>query len=111
VVLTNLVDGENLLAVEVHQTGDASVDVVFAAELSVIISSQPVINTNVIFAPRLHIAPANGQFVIAWDEQPVTPPFVLELAAELNGPWQTVTQQPPVYLSPTNSAAFYRLRR
>lgn len=56
---------------------------------------------------RLVVGRVNGQLALVWGE----PGFILELAGQLNGPWQPIATHSPAILAPTNGTSFFRLRR
>ena len=105
--ITNLVSGTNVLAAEVHQQAAASSDVVMGVELSLAIPGGVLPLPAPSLDARLALVPSGGSFALVWSE----PDFVLESAPGVNGPWTPVASASPVFISPTNAAAFYRLRR
>ena len=99
--MTNLVAGENILSVEVHQFGAASSDIVFGSEVSLVraLASET----------SLRIARADDGVCLSWDGAFLT----LQQAAPVNPTWADVPG--PIRTSPyciTNPAGsvFYRLR-
>jgi hypothetical protein len=100
-LLTNLLTGDNVVAVEVHNYATASPDITFGLALDYI---QPnVIN------PQLIVSMSNGSLVLSWSGGG----FTLQQANSPAGPWADVPG--PVTTSPfTNSISasneFYRLR-
>jgi hypothetical protein len=97
---TALVEGENVLAAEVHQAGGSSSDMVFGAELT---ASVPVTR------PRLTITRnAAGQVVISWS--PAV--GVLESAVSLTSGWAPVPNATnPQTVTPTGQTQFYRVKQ
>ena len=102
---TNLVSGTNVLAVEVHQNGSASSDIVFGAELTAITAS--VVLTDHI--PRLGILLTNGEARLNW----TVPGYTLEQAVAAAGAWETVggVVNTTFVTSATNAARFFRLKQ
>ncbi len=108
---TGLVDGGNVLAVEVHQASRASTDMGFDLELVGQRSALPTI-------PRLSLRRDGGQIVLAWPAS--LSGWRLEQTQQL-GPdaqWETVplsssAQNPEVTLTlqPSEEPTFYRLAR
>ncbi len=94
-----VVEGDNILACEVHQSGGSSSDMVFGAEL---IATVPVIRTTMSIA-------RNGASVnISWAPTGGT----LESAPTPAGPWTTVLNATnPLSVSATTAPRFYRLKR
>ncbi|MBL9169672.1 MAG: Ig-like domain-containing protein [Verrucomicrobiales bacterium] len=112
--LTNIVQGENQIAVELHQSSATSSDVVFDLELLANIPST--ITTNVVVLPpvKLSVSIANGNAVITWPTPPVG--SVLESTTSLSpASWQTVAGATSPYSAPlsgaNNKARYYRLRQ
>jgi len=105
--LTNFIAGTNVFAVDVHQQGATSADVVMGVELRVQNPGGvlPPVSTDP--QARLAAVPTGDVLALVWGE----PGFVLEQAGSVNGPWQPVATVSPVFLPATNAAAFYRLRR
>jgi hypothetical protein len=99
--MTNLVAGENVLSVEVHQFGDASTDVVFGSEVSLVraLASET----------RLRIVRTDDGVCLSWDGAFLT----LQQAAPENPAWADVVgavrSSPYCITNPTGSV-FYRLR-
>jgi hypothetical protein len=93
-------DGENVLAVEVHQADATSSDVSFAAQLSAELPGLPL--------PALTIARSGDSVVLTW-----TPgDAVLQSAELVSGPWSDVLPTPPnpYRVLSGETAKFYRLR-
>jgi hypothetical protein len=102
VPVTYLRDGENVLAVEVHQVNSGSSDMSFAAQL---IGEVPMLG----FAPlRLTVSPAVNGFYLNWDQ----PDAVLEQSATVNGTYSPVGSQAssPFLVTPGPGMKFFRLR-
>jgi hypothetical protein len=101
-----LLEGENTLAVEVHQGATTSSDVVMGAELTALLPS--LTETNVPGPSLLLTLGSPGQVALSW----FAPTFSLQQAASVDGPWRDVPGASPPYLvEPTNQAGFFRLRR
>jgi hypothetical protein len=106
----NIVAGENVIAVEVHQGSDGSSDIVFGAEFS---GGIPSIPSSAPTAPPLQISKSQGtNVVVSWsgtgyilEKKNVLSPFTF---------WVPITNRAPWTYSPassTNKATFYRLHR
>jgi hypothetical protein len=97
---TNLVNGTNIVAVELHQYDPPSSDASFDFSLT----------ANVVTRPPQHIwrEPAGpaGAFVLSWGDSAYT----LEEASTVTGVWTKVTAPAPLTVMPTNEQRFYRLR-
>jgi hypothetical protein len=101
VLVPNLLAGDNVLAVQVHNFSTGSPDVTFGCALSTIVPyTLPV---------QLSIALSNSVTTVSWPRGG----FTLQQAASLTGPWTDVPG--PVVSSPyvvrAPGARFYRLRR
>ena len=101
-VMTNLVAGDNVLAVEVHNYNARSPDITFGMSLSVTVP--------LIVGPQLSLVSSNRTAVLSWTRGG----FTLQQADSPEGPWTDVPG--PVFTSPyadANPAAarFFRLRR
>ena len=99
---TNLVDGDNVLAVEVHNYNAGSPDITFGAAL--------VATVPLAFPPQLGILFSTSTVKLSWSRGG----FTLQQAATPAGPWVDVPG--PVVSSPftwTNSTPtqFFRLRK
>lgn len=99
-VATNLVIGDNVLAVEVHNYNTASPDITFGAQLNALVS--------LAVPPQLTIQQANGNVTVSWTRGG----FTLQQASSPAGPWQNVPG--PVvstpYITPTTGTPqYYRL--
>ncbi len=100
--MTNLVAGDNLLAVEVHNYNAQSPDITFGTSLDYSIPF--------VMSPELSIVYSNGLPTLTWSRTG----FTLQQSDSPGGPWVDVPG--PVLTSPfaiTNSGAarFYRLRK
>ena len=96
--VADLVYGENVLAVEVHQSGTASTDIVFGAELVATISA---------CVPPLTVARSGGNVVLSWPDSS----FSLQKAPTVNGPWTSQAGASGVSLPATPANAFFRLTK
>ena len=101
-VTTNLIRGDNVLAVEVHNSNVKSHDITFGLSLTAIVPYA--------FNPTVTIAPATNGVVLGWTRGG----FTLQQAGSVTGPWTNVTG--PIFVSPyfaTNSgtARFFRLHK
>jgi hypothetical protein len=101
--------GDNVIAVEVHQSGTASSDITFGAELNI---GVPSISTGGSSAPQLLISRQGTNAVVTWSGTG----FVLEKQNTLSQAayWVPVTNQAPLTVAPrntTNQASFYRLHK
>src|SRR6185436_19701117 len=101
--ISNLVSGDNVLAVEVHQSSTNSTDVEFAVELVANIAGFGAA------APRINFTHnANNTITLTWSATG----FCLQQANALGGTnvvWSASTVSNGVPFNPTNSARFYRL--
>lgn len=96
---TNLVAGNNVIAVEIHQESTGSSDVSFDFELTGNLAGGP---------PRLNVMRFGDDFVLHWAD----PTYRLESAEELGGPWVPVEHaSSPVTISVPDDRIFYRLSR
>jgi hypothetical protein len=96
-----LVQGDNTLAVEVHQ------DSLFSADLTLGVSIKAFV-PSVVEAPRLGAALVNGNITITWDP----PVGRLQSATEVTGPWNDVvpSQPPNPHTEPAGGARkFFRV--
>jgi hypothetical protein len=100
--MTNLVAGDNVLAVEVHNYSARSPDITFGA-------------TATYTAPQsrntlLSIVSSKSGITLSWDQNG----FILQQADEAVGPWNDVPG--PIMTSPyttpaSNTTQYYRLRK
>jgi len=100
--LTNLVAGENVLAVEVHNYNPRSPDITFGTSLAIAQSRPP--------APVLTVTLVGWTPTLSWDRIG----FILQQAEDPAGPWADVPG--PVFLSPyalpgLQAVEYFRLRR
>lgn len=99
VTITNLLEGTNLLAVELHQAG-TDFDAVFGLRLTATIQLPYAVPV------ALHIDRApSGQLVLSWPGRQ----GLLKAGATPSGPWSSVATNSPVLLSPELSTSFFRL--
>ena len=99
---TNLVVGDNVMAVEVHNYSVGSPDITFGTALAF---TEPYT-----LPPQLSIAPGQGAATLSWTRGG----FTLQQAPAVEGPWTDVPG--PIFSSPftaTNSGSqvFFRLRK
>jgi hypothetical protein len=98
--ITNLVEGENVLAAEVHQAGTSSSDIVFGLELIATVPLPP--------PTTLSVTRSGSLVSIAWSPAGGT----LESAASVNGPWSPVANATnPQNVTASEAARFYRVSR
>jgi hypothetical protein len=98
---TNLVAGNNVVAVEIHQESTGSSDVSFDFELTGNLAGGP---------PRLNLTQFGDDFVLHWTD----PAARLETTDTLapDAMWTTVTgARSPVTIAPASTPVFYRLVR
>jgi hypothetical protein len=105
---TNLIAGDNVIAVEVHQNGTASSDVTFGVEFVGNVASLVVPGD---MPAQLQITRQDGNIVVSWTGSGV----VLE-ASDVLGPaanWQPVDNQSNPYFTSASASTqrFYRLSR
>jgi hypothetical protein len=101
-VVTNLVQGDNVLAVEVHNYNAGSPDITFGMSLAI---TRPYD-----LGAQLSIVSSNGAPVLSWTRGG----FTLQQAADPAGPWADVPG--PVVSSPyipstSDSACYFRLKK
>jgi hypothetical protein len=101
--LTNLAQGENVLAVEVHNFSAGSPDIVFGSALF--------FSTPAVVWPRLQLLPVGNEMTFYWNEEG----FTLQQSSDLSSPTNWMDVPGPVTQSPfvlTNGPTmFYRLRQ
>jgi hypothetical protein len=102
IIATNLVAGDNVLAVEVHNRSAASLDVTFGLDAWLVVPYS--------LRPTLSVTSFNGTITLSWDQGGYT----LQQAAAPAGPWTNVPG--PVITSPftTNNPTgnlFFRLHK
>lgn len=93
--------GTNILAVEVHQSLETIVDVVFDTEANIDFLRAPEL-------PRLHSVVAGSETAIAWDGDG----WRLQSATNISGPWSSVaanTNRFVVPPAPAHEQKFFRL--
>jgi len=101
-IMTNLLAGDNVLAVEVHNYNPLSPDITFGMSLSATVPFS--------IGPRLNLATSPGTAVLSWTRGG----FTLQQASSPAGPW--IDAPGPVFTSPYTAACtglsrFFRLRR
>jgi len=101
-IMTNLLAGDNVLAVEIHMDNPQGIDATFGLSMS---ATVPFIN-----GPQLSLVKSNASTVLSWSRGG----FTLQQGNSPKGPWIDVPG--PVFVSPfvtTNSGAarFFRLHR
>lgn len=99
-LITNLVVGDNVLAVEVHNFNQRSGDITFGAS---VVATAPYVAS-----PQIEIVGTNGVVILSWSK----PGFTLQQADDFSGLWTNVPG--PVITSPyviSNSVAsrYYQL--
>lgn len=97
---TNLVAGQNIAAVEIHQQAASSSDVSFALEL---------IGNSLPSPPPVFILWFGSELLVAWND----PSFVLEHTDSLTGGWATAATSSPllITINPSIPQKFFRLKR
>jgi hypothetical protein len=102
-VAHQIVQGTNILAVEVHQAFDAAgtTDVAFDADFTVLFHRTPQL-------PQLQIAYTATNAILTWESD-----WVLESAQSISGLWSTVETLGNTYVTPLHDASrrFFRLAR
>jgi hypothetical protein len=101
-LMTNLVSGDNLLAVEVHNYNAQSPDITFGTSLAY---TEPYA-----VSPQLSFATAGGVITLSWSRGG----FTLQNADSPAGPWADVpgpVVSSPFALEASGPARFYRLRK
>jgi hypothetical protein len=101
--LASLVEGDNVLAVEVHNYNIRSADITFGISLNRI---EPVLRAA---APKIAIQHSGATITLSWEGKGM----ILQWADDPRGPWTDLdgTTESPVNLSATQSIRFYRLRQ
>jgi hypothetical protein len=99
--ITNLVEGSNVAAVEMHQRDLTSSDISFDFEL--IANPTPPVAT----VQELRAGLFDGLLFLGWGDSS----YVLEEAGTLTGPWTQVNDPSPVSRTVTDGQRFFRLRR
>lgn len=97
----NLVSGENVMAVEVHNYNFRSADITFGLTLSRV---DPLVRD-----AKLNAIFSNGSLTLTWDQKG----FSVQSAASIDGPWKDVpsASESPFVTRPAESPAFFRLRK
>ena len=100
-----LVAGDNLIAVEVHQSGGSSSDMVFGAELVATIrpAGSGAVEAPKFEAPKLQ----GGNLIVTW-----TGTGTLQASESVTAGWTDVANATSPYSTPaTGAARFYRLKQ
>jgi hypothetical protein len=98
IAITNLVEGTNVFAAEVHQSGTSSSDIVFGAEL---------VATFPVSRPTLALTRQGTALRLSWSPGG----GVLESATNPAGPWAEVTGATnPLQVTPQTGQRFYRIK-
>jgi hypothetical protein len=108
---SELVAGDNIIAVSLHQGSGTSSDAVFGTEWVLDIPSEPREPPPLGPVPDPVIEMQGTQVVISWENGPG---LTLEMASDLLGPWNPVPNQANPYVvtpNPINRIRFYRLVR
>jgi hypothetical protein len=102
--ITNLVAGKNVLAVEVHQSGGSSSDMVFGAELTATVP----VGTPPGGQPMLTITRNASGLQVSWTEG-----GTLQSSDTVTGGWADVPGASPqsITIAPGSRAKFYRVRK
>src|SRR5262249_3968678 len=100
VALASLVEGDNVLAVEVHNERRTSLDVTFGLELGLI---EPIAKNSA----QLSIESSGENVLLRWD----APEFHLQSTAAAEGPWVNEVLSSPATITPGEAQRFYRLAR
>jgi hypothetical protein len=95
---TGLVEGDNVLAVELHPSSLTSSDAVFAAELIAVVTA---------CGPGLNIAQSGNQAVLTWSD----PTYSLQRATAVTGPYTTVAGAVSGFTTPITGNSFFRLTK
>jgi hypothetical protein len=102
IITTNLLKGDNVLAVEVHNYNTGSPDITFGLAAAYTVPYVP--------SPQLNVAPSTNAIILSWSGGG----FILQEANAPTGPWADVPG--PVTIGPfttnsTSAAQFFRLRK
>jgi hypothetical protein len=100
VPVNNLVAGENILAVEVHQDSLTSSDITWAGEFSMFVPSVPRISGPL----RLH---RWGNMIAV---EPSGTGTIIERAPTVTGPWTAVPATGTLFVEPAGPGAYFRAR-
>ena len=101
-LVTNLVSGDNVLSVEVHQASPDGGDVLFGAELAAAV--QPAFPE--LFDLNIRHAALPATLTLEWRPHSA----ILQSAHSPLGPWDDLRGSSPFFMRATNAAVFYRLR-
>jgi hypothetical protein len=93
--INRLVQGQNIVAVEIHQAAPDSSDVSFHLRL------------DGVPPPPLAVREFRGDWLLLWPDST----FQLQQATSLDGPWTTLSTPSPAPIDPSASLRFYRLVR
>lgn len=93
---TDLQYGDNVLAIEVHQSGTTSSDVLIGAEMIATVSA---------CVPPLNVARSGDNIIVTWPD----PSFRLEKASSVTGPWTSQAGASGVSLPAGSGNLFLRL--
>ncbi len=96
-----LVEGTNVLAVEIHQANPTSSDILFDLEVVGNPAPPPPPPQQLYWASF-----ESEQWTLAWSD----PNFRLQRSDKVTGPWTNAPVSSPVFINPTNSQQFFRLR-
>lgn len=99
---TNLVTGDNVLAVEVHNYSAGSPDITFGVAVSAVVPFTR--------APELELHVSNSVMTLSWSGSG----FVLQQTDSASGPWYDVPgpiTTPPYVVTNSSATAFFRLRK
>ena len=99
-MLANLIEGDNILAVEVHNERRTSLDVTFGLALGLI---EPIQKSSA----ELTIESSGENVLLRWD----APGFHLQSTAAAEGPWVDETPSSPATITPGEAQRFYRLAK
>ena len=102
--VTNLVHGQNVLAVEVHQNGATSTDVTFGVNLLALV---PGWGPAAVAKPKLTIVLVGSQVQVSWSPNDG---LLMEGPAP-GGPWTAVGTANPYTTAASGGAAFYKLSK
>ena len=103
-VVSNLVNGQNVLSVEVHQSGLTSSDVTFGMNLLALVPSW---GTPAVAKPKLSIVLVGGQVQVSWGSTDGT----LMESDSPAGPWTSVGTANPYSTAASGAGKFYKLSK
>lgn len=94
-------NGTNVVAVEVHQSGASSSDILMDLTVTGNPAPPP--------APPqfVYLGAFGAQMVLGWSD----PGYVLETADVVTGPWRLAATNSPRTMAPTNTQQYFRLRK